>query len=93
MTFRPTISQNSDMSNWSQVNDMVRQLNNEQITKVFKQNGGNSVITGKLPYANSYGTLIYDDTNKARILIGTFNGNVGIWVSKKGIDVISELSA
>jgi len=93
MTFRPTTSQNSQISNWSQVNDMVRQLNNEQLTKAFRQAGGNSVITGRLPYVNSYGTLIYDDSNVPRILVGTFNGNVGIWVTKDGISVIDELSA
>lgn len=93
MSFRPITSTNAITQNYGQINDMVRQLNNEQVTKAFKQTGGNSVITGKLPTTNSYGTLIYDSSNLARILIGTFNGRVGIWVSKDGIDVIDELSA
>ena len=90
---RGVSASNSDSRNWGQVNDIIRQLDKEQVTKTFKQSGGNSIITGKLPVENSYGTLIYDSNNIARILIGTYDGRVGIWVSKEGIDVLTELSA
>lgn len=93
MSFRPITSSNATSQNYGQINDMVRQLNNEQVTKIFKQPGGNSVITGKLPAGDSYGTLVYDTDNVARILIGNYNGSVGIWITKEGIDVLDELGA
>ena len=93
MVFRSVSSGNSDSRNWGQVNDVIRQLSNEQVTKAFKQTGGNSIVTGKLPATNSYGTLVYDSDNLARILIGTYDNRVGIWVSKDGVDVLTELGA
>lgn len=93
MAIQPTSSTNSNAANWNQINNMVRQLNNEQITKAFRQSGGNSVVTGKLPFDGGYGTLIYDSNNIARILIGTSPaGNIGIWATKEGVDVLDELN-
>lgn len=93
MAIQPVSSSNSNAANWNQINTMVRQLNNEQTTKVFKQAGGYSVVNGKLPYTNGYGTLIYDSDNIPRILIGTDpNGNVGIWITIEGVNVIEELT-
>lgn len=93
MAFRPLSSTNSTPQNYGQVNDMMRQINNEQTTKGFKQPGGYSVITGKLPYPGGYGTLYYDSNNVPRILIGTSpdDGRIGIWTSKAGQNVITLL--
>lgn len=92
MGFRPISSQNSYSQNWNEVNNMVRQLNKEQTTKVFKQAGGNAIINGKLPYDGGYGSLYYDDTNIARIIIGIDpDGDMNIHVSKPGEDVVTDV--
>ena len=90
----PLNSKNSTPQNYGQVNDIVRSLNKEQTTKTFKQPNGNSIINGRLPNGR-YGSLYYDSTNTARILIGQapIDGRIGIWISKEGIDVIDELSS
>jgi hypothetical protein len=89
MSFLPLNSQNSLGSNFGQVNDMVRQLNKEQTTKVFKQSGGNAIVEGKLPYDGGYGSLYYDSSNIPRILIGiTPDGDVDIVKSKSGVSVL-----
>lgn len=88
MAFRPLNSTNALSQNFGQVNDMIRQLNNEQVTKTFKQSGGNSIVQGKLPYTNGYGTLYYDTNNVPRIIIGIApDGNIDIGVSKEGYDI------
>jgi len=94
MAFMPLNSKNSTPQNYGQVNDIVRSLNKEQTTKTFKQPNGNSIINGRLPNGR-YGSLYYDSTNTARILIGQapIDGRIGIWISKEGIDVIDELSS
>ena len=94
MAFKPVISTNSDKSNLNQINDMVRSLNKEQITKTFKQPGGNSIINGKLPNGR-YGSLYYDTNNVASILIGQHptDGHMIIAISKPTLDVIDELEA
>ena len=87
--FRPVSSQNSNRQNLGQINDMVRQINNEQTTKVFKQPGGVSIIQGKLPYEGGRGSLYYDSNNIPSILIGiTPDGDMAIVVAKPGENVI-----
>ncbi len=92
MVFQPLNSGNTLSTNYNQVNNMVRQLNNEQTTKVFKQASGNAIIDGKLPWGG-YGQLLYDTTGKARILIGQHpvDKHMGIWISRDGYDVVTEL--
>jgi hypothetical protein len=94
MAFKPVISSNSDKSNLNQINDMVRSLNKEQITKTFKQPNGNSIINGKLPNGR-YGTLYYDSSNNSSILIGQHpvDGHMVIALVKPGLDVLEELEA
>lgn len=88
MSFRPIIPQNSYGQNIGQLNDMIRDLNREQVTKTFKGPGGyNAILQGKLA-ANQYGT-IYSDATHRRILIGQDpDGNINIHVSKVGYDVV-----
>ena len=91
--FRPVSSSNSNASNWSNINDVMRRLNKEQTTKVFKQANGVAIITGKLPYEGGYGSLYYDTDGVARILIGIDpDGGIGLYVSKPGEDVIEAFS-
>jgi hypothetical protein len=94
MSFRPLTTSNSMGQNYSQVNDMMRQFNNEQQVKVFKgANNINAVVNGR--YADGrYGLLISDDAGFRRILVGQhpIDGRPGNWVSKDGVDVIDELS-
>ncbi len=94
MGFQPLNTRNSQSANYNQVNNMIRQLDNEQTTKTYKQAGGNAIINGR--YAdNRYGNVLYDSTGVARILIGMSpdDGRIGIWVSKAGTDVLTLLGA
>lgn len=93
MSLRPLLTTNSQASNYSQVNDMIRRINNEQTTKTFKQAGGNSIVEGKLPYEGGYGSLYYDADNIPRIIIGIApDGTMGIFVSKEGVSVLDAFS-
>lgn len=84
---------NSNSQNWNTVNNALRRLEYEQVTKAFKQPGGNSVITGKLPYDGGYGILIYDSNNVPNILIGSApdDGRMGIWKAEDGENVLDLL--
>lgn len=89
MPFIPANSQTSYKQNLSTINDINRQLNKEQTTKAFKQAGGNSVITGKLPYDGGYGTLYYDSNNIPVIVIGVLpDGTTGMVIAKDGQNVL-----
>lgn len=91
MAFRPLNSKNSYENNLSQITDVTRQLNREQTTKAFKQAGGNSVITGKLPYDNGAGILVYDPDNYSRIIVGVApDGEIDIGVSKAGFNITEQ---
>ena len=89
MALTPVSSSNSDSSNLNQINDMVRQLNNESQTKVFKgPNNVNALITGKLPNDIGYGFQFSDSDNVPRI-IGYIdaNNNPIFKISESGVDV------
>ena len=93
MSLRPVIPSNSYGQNLGQINDMVRQLNKEQTTKVFRQAGGNAIITGKLPYDGGYGTMYYDSDGIPTIVIGILpDGTTGMVVAKEGVDVTTVFS-
>lgn len=94
MTFQPLSSKNSLSGNFGQINNMMRQINNEQTTKAFKQSGGNAIVQGR--YAEGrYGDVYSDSTNTRRILIGQHpdDGHMIIAVSIDNVDVIDELEA
>lgn len=93
MALKPLLSTNSTSQNYNQINDMIRSINNEQQTKVFYgANNEPAVLNGK--YADGRYGSIYTVDGVRRILIGQHpvDGRPGIWVSKVGIDVITELS-
>lgn len=93
MALTPVSGNNSNNSNWNTVNDAIRQLNNEQTVKVFKQAAGNAIITGKLPYDGGYGSLYYDSNGVPTIIIGILpDGTVGIVVAKPGQNVLDVFS-
>lgn len=93
MALTPVKSTNSDASNWNTVNDAIRQLNNEQTVKVFKQASGNAIITGKLPYDGGYGSLYYDSNGIPHIIIGILpDGTTNIAVSKPGVSILDAFS-
>lgn len=98
MSLRPVSTGNSYGQNLGGVNDMIRQLNKEQVTKTFKQAGGsNAVLSGKLPYTTSsgpaYGSLYYDPNGIPAIIIGTTpDGDTAIVIAKPGQNVITAFS-
>lgn len=87
---QPLNTSNSQQANYNQINDMVRQINKEQTTKVFKQANGNAIINGKLPYDGGYGSLYYDVNGIPSIVIGILpDGTTGLVIAKAGVDVLS----
>lgn len=91
MAFQPLNTSNSLATNYNQINNALRQINNEQTTKTFSQSGGNSIVEGKLPYSGGYGSLYYDSDNIARILIGIApDGDIDIAVSKPTFDITQQ---
>lgn len=94
MSLKPLNSSNRYSNNLGQINDMVRQLNNEQQVKTFKAaNNINAVITGRYQDGR-YGLVISDDAGDRRVLVGQApdDGRPGVWVSKEGQDVIDLLT-
>lgn len=89
MALQPLNTANSDSSNYNQINNMVRQINKEQTTKVFKGPNGNAIVNGKLPYDGGYGTLYYDTNGIPTIVIGILpDGTTGMVIAKPGINVL-----
>lgn len=89
--FLPTSSSNSQSTNWNQVNNMIRELNKEQQTKVFKgPNNINALISGRLPNDLGYGIQFSDSNNIPRIIAYIDSNNQPIFkISESGIDVTS----
>lgn len=69
------------------INNNFAQLDQEAITKTFKQAKGNSVVTGKLPGESAYGTLYYDVDGNLVIREGSlpYDGGYGSLYYKSGI--------
>lgn len=89
MALRPLNTANSQASNYNEVNNMIRQINNEQTTKVFKGPIGNSIITGKLPYEGGYGTLWYSAEGVPTGVAGVLpDGTTGMVWAKSGENVL-----
>jgi hypothetical protein len=75
------------------INGNFAQLDQEAVTKVFKQASGNAIIEGKLPYDGGYGSLYYDQNGVPSIVIGILpDGTTGIAIAKPGQDVLSAFS-
>lgn len=77
MSFRPLNTQNSMGNNFNQVNDMVRQLNNEATTKTFNGATGKPAVTlGRLS-DGKYGLELTDGKVTTRIVAGSITQNDG----------------
>lgn len=75
------------------INNNFARLDNETVTKTFRQANGNAIVEGKLPYTGGYGSLYYDSTPLPRLLIGiTPDGDVDIVKSKPGVSVLDVFS-
>lgn len=94
MAFLPLNTSNDLGTNFNTLNNMIRQLNNEQTVKTFKQSGGNAIIEGKLPYDGGYGTMYYDSNNVPVGIIGILpDGTTGIAWAKPGNSVLDAFGA
>jgi hypothetical protein len=75
------------------INSNFAQLDQEAVTKTFKQASGNAIITGKLPYDGGYGTLYYDQNGIPSIVIGIMpDGTTDFVVAKPGQNVLDLFS-
>lgn len=75
------------------INNNFAQLDQETVTKTFKQANGNAIIEGKLPYDGGYGNLYYDKNGLPSIVIGILpDGNTGIAIAKPGENVLDAFS-
>lgn len=75
------------------INANFAQLDQETVTKTFKQANGNAIVEGKLPYDGGYGSLYYDSTGLPRLLVGiTPDDDVDIVKSKVGTSVLDVFS-
>ncbi len=94
MAFRPLTAQNSYGQNIGQINDVTRQLNKEQVTKVYKgPNNTNAITIGK--YGEGYGFLQANTSGEKHILLGQApnDGREGLWIISDGYDVIQDLNS
>lgn len=90
--FSPIAPNTSTQQLIAVINNNFAQLDNESVSKVFKQASGNAIINGKLPYDGGYGSLFYDKNGVPNIIIGILpNGETGIVVANPGVDVINGL--
>lgn len=88
------LAQNSSLDDALRViNGNFAQLDNETVTKTFKQANGNAIVEGKLPYDGGYGNLYYDSSGTPRIVIGIApDGDIDIGVTKQGFDITQQYS-
>lgn len=72
------------------LNANFAELDNEAVTKTFKQPSGNAIVEGKLPYDGGYGFLFYDPDGVPSIVLGILpDGTMGMVIAKEGVDVLS----
>lgn len=71
-------------------NENFRLIDNQFRVNVVKQATGNAIVQGKLPYEGGYGSIYYDSSGLARIIIGIDpDGEVNIHASKEGVDILT----
>lgn len=90
MSFLPLNTGNDLSTNYNTLNNALRQINHEQVTKTYNQPGGYAIIEGKLPYDGGYGTMYYDSNNNPVGIIGILpDGTSGIAWAKPGQSVLA----
>lgn len=90
--FSPINSRQSTQKAFQQINNNFMMLDAETYSKTISGGGNTQMVSGKLS-TGRYGILIYDASGTPRILLGQASGNgrPGLWISKQGIDVLSEV--
>ena len=90
--FPPITSTQSTKAALQQINQNFMQLDDEAFTKTVSKGENNQITFGKLPNGR-YGLLIYDAKGMPRALIGQAprDGRVGIWMTKVGFNVLTEI--
>lgn len=91
----PLLSSGSDLTSLvSQLNTIISQINNDQLTKTFKQSiSKNAIVEGKLPYDGGYGALYYDSDGIPIVVIGILpDGTTGLAIAKPGNSVLDAFS-
>lgn len=88
--FTPITGNTSQAQILAMINKNFAELDNENVTKVYRGKDGNiAIIEGKLPYPGGFGTMQYDSDSNSRIILGIDpDGNVGLHISKDGYDMV-----
>lgn len=74
-------------------NENFRLIDNRFRVNVVRQDTGNAIIQGKLPYNGGYGSLYYDTNGVPNIIIGILpDGTTGLVIAKPGENVIDAFS-
>jgi len=70
--------------------DNFRNIDNRFRVNVVRQDTGNAIIQGKLPYDKGYGTIYHDSTGTPRLIVGILpDGTLGQQASKPNTSVIT----
>lgn len=90
MAYLPLNTNNDMATSFNTVNNALRDLNNQQITKTYRQANGNAIVEGKLPYSGGYGTLYYDANGVPVGIVGILpDGTSGIAWAKPGQNILT----
>ena len=92
MSLRPIGS--SDVNSLNVIlDDNFRTIDNRFRVNVVRQDTGNAIVQGKLPYDKGYGSLYYDANGIPNIVIGILpDGTTGIVVAKPGENVLDAIA-
>lgn len=90
--FTPINSKQNPQKAFQQINNNFMMLDAEAYSKTIKSGSGTAMVSGKQSNGR-FGELIYDNTNRSRAYFGQApnNGRPGLWITKDGYDVLSEI--
>jgi hypothetical protein len=90
--FTPISSKQNIQKALQQINNNFMMLDAEAYSKTISNGGNSQMVSGKLS-TGRYGELFYDAGGMPRILIGQApsDGRPGIWITKKGFNVLDEV--
>jgi hypothetical protein len=88
------IGNNSEADDIARVaNENFRLIDNRFRVNVVRQDTGNAIVQGKLPYEGGYGSLYYDSNGIPNTIVGILpDGTIGIVSAKEGENILDAFS-